>query len=893
MKRGKPLSLHDHITDHVRDVDLRLVLDTIPGFVATSTPTGEMEFANRQLLQYLGKTLDEATGWGTMEVIHPDDLERIGKSIASWSDVSDAPIGVHLDIRLRGADGGYRWFEMRAVQERDARGAVGRWYYLLTDIEDRRRAEQTARGAERDLRLAIDAIPALVNLFTPTGELEFSNRRVLEYCGRTIEELRAWETTNLIHPDDLPTVRARWNRSLRTGDSFDLRHRLRGADGTYHWFHGLIQARRTAEGDIARWYGVMTAMEDLKEAEETARNAEFNSRLAIDHLPGLVCTATATGETEFVNRQLLDYFGRTLEEIKSWRTSDEVHPDDLPQVAATFDNRMQSPNGPGPFELDLRLRRADGVYRWFHLRGQPARDAAGHVVRWHHLLIDIEDRRQTEERLRRSEAFLLEAQRLSHAGNWGHTLSTGRVTTSPELVRVFDVQPGEDTSDPAFWFGRMHPEDRARATATFERCERERIEYQDEYRIVLPDGSIRYLRAVGHPVLNGRGELVEFVGMAMDTTDQSLVIIERERANRALRESERELSLIIETMPGLVWCASPDGELTYVNQRILEYLGAPVEHLRQGGWANFLHPDDRAVAIDAWARAVASAETYEMQSRLRRSDGAYRWVQVMSQLGRDREGRPTRWYGLLLDIDDRKNVEDALRRTERRLAQAAHVATVGELAAAVAHEVNQPLAAVVTNGQACLSWLSTVPVNLVMARQAVERIVRDAKDAGEVVRRIRALFKGAALETTVLDLNEVVREVVHLLRKEITSRHVAVICELGDGVARVPADRVQLQHLLFNLLVNGLEALEPVIDRPREIRLSTRRDGDRAIIDLRDNGAGLEDPHRIFDAFFTTKPAGMGMGLAICRSIVHAHGGEITAAPQQVGTIFTFTLPIP
>src|SRR5262249_49869472 len=262
--------------------------------------------------------------------------------------------------------------------------------------------EQTARDAERDLRLAIDAIPALVNVFTPTGELEFSNRRVLEYCGRTIEELRAWETSNLIHPDDFPTVRARWNRSLRTGDSFDLRHRLRGADGTYHWFHGLIQARRTAEGDIARWYGVMTAMEDLKEAEETARNAEFNSRLAIDHLPGLVCTATATGETEFVNRQLLDYFGRTLEEIKSWRTSDEVHPDDLPQVAATFDNRMQSPNGPGPFELDLRLRRADGVYRWFHLRGQPARDAAGHVVRWHHLLIDIEDQRQTEERLRRS-----------------------------------------------------------------------------------------------------------------------------------------------------------------------------------------------------------------------------------------------------------------------------------------------------------------------------------------------------------------------------------------------------------------------------------------------------------------------------------------------------------
>ena len=874
------MSLRDHITDYVRDVDLRLILDTIPGFVATSTPTGETEFVNRQLLQYLGKTLDQATGWGTMEAVHPDDLERISKSIASWSDVSDPPTGVHLDLRLRGADGGYRWFEMRAVQERDARGAVGRWYYLLTDIEDCRRAEQTARGAERDLRLAIDAIPALVNLFTPTGELEFSNRRVLEYCGRTIEELRAWETTNLIHPDDLPTVRARWNHSLRTGDSFDLRHRLRGADGTYHWFHGLIQARRTAEGDIARWYGVMTAMEDLKDAEETARNAEFNSRLAIDHLPGLVCTASATGETEFVNRQILEYSGRTLEELRQWGTSDTVHVDDLPHVVEIF---TQSIATGSPYDVVHRLRRFDGVYRWFRNRGVPVCDTNGHVVRWCVLLTDIDVQKRAEAAMRASERFRVIIDDLPVMV----TLMTpdGEFADgNRHMLEYFGASLEELKRRPTTY--SFHPDDRPGVDARWKESVETGRPYDHEARLRRADGTYRWFHTRGFPLRDAEGRIVLWHLLQTD-------VDEKKRADDALRASERELSLIIETMPGLVWCASPDGELTYMNQRILEYLGASVEHLRKGGWANFLHPDDRAVAIDAWARAVASAETYEMQSRLRRSDGAYRWVQVMSRLGRDREGRPTRWYGLLLDIDDRKNVEDALRRTERRLAQAAHVATVGELAAAVAHEVNQPLAAVVTNGQACLSWLSTVPVNLVMARQAVERIVRDAKDAGEVVRRIRALFKGAALETTVLDLNEVVREVVHLLRKEITSRHVAVICELGDGVARVPADRVQLQHLLFNLLVNGLEALEPVIDRPREIRLSTKTDGDRAIIDLRDNGVGLEDPHRIFDAFFTTKPTGMGMGLAISRSIVHAHGGEITAAPQRVGTIFTFTLPIP
>ena len=240
-------------------------------------------------------------------------------------------------------------------------------------------------------------------------------------------------------------------------------------------------------------------------------------------------------------------------------------------------------------------------------------------------------------------------------------------------------------------------------------------------------------------------------------------ISERKQAEEALRASERDLSLIIETIPGLVWCAAPDGELNYLNQRLLDYTGTSPDAWAQLGWTNLLHPDDAEPTAQAWSHAVATGQPLEVQCRLRRSDGVYRWFQALGQAARDSEGGVARWYGLLIDIDDRKNMEEALRSSQARLSRAIQTATVGEFAAAIAHEINQPLAAVVTNGQACLRWLAAQPPGMAKAQEAAERIVRDGKEAGEVVRRIRALFKQAAVEKIELDLNEVIGEVLHLL----------------------------------------------------------------------------------------------------------------------------------
>jgi PAS domain S-box-containing protein len=330
-----------------------------------------------------------------------------------------------------------------------------------------------------------------------------------------------------------------------------------------------------------------------------------------------------------------------------------------------------------------------------------------------------------------------------------------------------------------------------------------------------------------------------------------------------------------------------------VNQRILDYTGVMLEDLAQAGWVNFLHPDDVQQTVAMWSHAVRTGKPHDVQYRLRKGDGSYRWFHVLGQAMLDADGRVTQWYGLLIDIDDRKNVEETLRRTETRLSRATQIATVGELSASIAHEINQPLGAVVTNAYACVRWLSTEPANLARAREAAERIVRDGKETGEVVARIRALFKRTQAQHVMLDLNALITEVVRLLGAELSRRCVAIETELQMDLQSVPGDRVQIQQLILNLVMNGLDAMESVTDRPKKIVLRSQKNNLTAVlVEVEDRGIGLVDGERVFEPFFTTKEDGMGMGLAICRSIVEGHNGKLWASPNKTfGTKFSFTLP--
>ncbi len=412
------------------------------------------------------------------------------------------------------------------------------------------------------------------------------------------------------------------------------------------------------------------------------------------------------------------------------------------------------------------------------------------------------------------------------------------------------------------------------------------INWQSTELIGLRKNGEEFPVEVSFGELNSDGRRV-FTGFIRDISG-------RKQAEEALRASERDLSLIIETIPGLVWCAAPDGELNYLNRRLLDYTGTSAGDWAQLGWKNLLHPDDAEPTAHAWSRAVATGQPLEVQCRFRRSDGAYRWFQALGQAARDSDGGVARWYGLLIDIDDRKNMEEALRSSQARLSRAMQTATVGEFAAAIAHEISQPLAAVVTNGQACLRWLAAQPPAIAKVQEAAERIVRDGKEAGEVVRRIRALFKQAAADKMKFDLNEVIGEVLHLLTRETARKRVAVETDLDPDLALLAGDRVQLQQVVFNLLLNAIEAMDPVVDRPKKLYICSKRSSpETVLVEVRDSGTGLKDPDRIFEAFFTTKDNGMGMGLAICRSIIDAHHGRLWAVPGEgVGATFSFILPV-
>jgi signal transduction histidine kinase len=245
-------------------------------------------------------------------------------------------------------------------------------------------------------------------------------------------------------------------------------------------------------------------------------------------------------------------------------------------------------------------------------------------------------------------------------------------------------------------------------------------------------------------------------------------------------------------------------------------------------------------------------------------------------------------------IESKRRSEEALRTTQAQLSRATRFATVAELAASIAHEIGQPLSAVVANGLACMQWLSAGPPNVTNARVAAERIVRDGKDAGEIVSRIRALFRKTTPEKVDLNINSVIDEVLRLIQKETVEKRIAIETDLEKRLPPVLGDRVQLQQVIFNLLLNGIEAMETVTDRPKRLLICSRlQNADAILIEIRDYGTGLADAERIYEAFYTTKEKGMGMGLSICRSIVEAHGGRLGTAPSQgPGTTFVFTLPL-
>jgi PAS domain S-box-containing protein len=852
--------------------------------------------------------------------VHPEDR-------VDFHDVIDRAShgATHFEhaYRLLLPDGRVKHVHALAHELQDASGNC-EFVGAVMDVTERKRAEEAVLRSEKELRNVIETIPISVWTALPDGTVDFVSQHWRDHSGLSEENASGagWQTA--VHHDDMDRHLEKWRASLATGTPFENEARRRAADGEYRWFLARAVPLRDEQGNILKWYGITMEIDDRKRAEEAVRASEHRFRLAVESIPGLVSIMNAKGEIEVVNGQVLNYFGKTFEEVKSWGTTDAVHPDDLPRVLAEWKYAVETEQ---PYDIEHRLRRADGMYRWFHARGLPLRDDEGRIVRWYNLLTDTDDRKNAEEKLRRSEASLLDAQRLSRTGSWTHDLSSGTVTISPEAVRMWGIQTEDNAAVSDFFFARMHPEDRLRVEQAYREAHVKKANFESEFRIVLPDGTVKNIHSIGHPIVSESGDIVEFVGAAIDITErkqaeQRLIVqhtVTQMLATAATLEeaTPKILQTVCELLfwdVGALWSVDreagvlrcvriwhkesvqvPEFEEASRNTTFMPGIGLPgrVWFRREPLYIPDVVRDSNFPRAPIVGRGVLHAgfgfpillggdvlgvmEFFSHEIREPDQELLDMMATLGSQIGQ---------------FIERKRAEEAFRTAQMELAHVTRVATLGEMTASIAHEINQPLGALVNNAGACLGWLDSE--NLEEARNSVGLVMDDAQRASEIITRIRALAKKAPPQKDSLDINQTIREVIALAQREVQRNQIALETQLSGDMPLVFADRIQLQQVMLNLMMNAIEAMTQVTT-PRELLISSGADGPKGVVVVvRDSGPGLDSKglERLFEPFYTTKPQGMGMGLAICRSIIEAHGGSLWATTNRDrGASFHFSLP--
>ena len=489
-----------------------------------------------------------------------------------------------------------------------------------------------------------------------------------------------------------------------------------------------------------------------------------------------------------------------------------------------------------------------------------------------------------EEKLKRSEAYLAEAQRLTHTGSWAWRVA-GRdaLHLSEEWYRIYGFDP--ENGPPAFelLLQRTHPEDRAKWNGAIDRAIARKSDYEVEFRILLPDATTKYIHSVGHPVLNASGDLVEFVGSSTDITERKLA-----------EQATRLLAAIVESSHDAIVSKNLNGVITSWNKAAERLFGYTAEEAVGQNITLIIPPERRGeekTIIEQLTRGerVDNFETVRM-----RKDGSLLDVSLTISPMKDGSGRVVGASKLARDITERKRAEEALRQAQTDLAHASRLTTMGEFTASLAHEVKQPIAAAVTDANTCVRWITRDEPDLNEAREAAWRIVKDAQRAAEIINRVHLLFKKGTSQRELVDVNEVAREMIVLLGDEASRHSISVRTELAEDLPHVIGDRVQLQQVLMNLMMNGVDAMHDV-DGLRELIIKSQpAENNELLLSVSDTGVGLprHQADQIFNAFFTTKTHGTGMGLRISRSIIESHGGRLWAADNSPrGASFCFTLP--
>jgi PAS domain S-box-containing protein len=578
-----------------------------------------------------------------------------------------------------------------------------------------------------------------------------------------------------------------------------------------------------------------------------------------------------------------------------------VHPEDRESLYRGVDEDLVGGVRP---DAEFRIVRPNGEVRtvhsvtpkrWSSMPGDAKRDASGRPYKLFGTVQDITDRKRAEEALKQSQFYLSEGQRLAHMGSWASNDLGIRwsddlgIYWSDEVYKIYGLDPQNGVPNLKQYLATIHPDDRASMAETIRLMHEQRCGCDVTKRIVRPDGEVRYLRCVGVPVFEG-GVFKAFHGTTMDVTEHELLTQELRRERAYLTEAQ---SL---THTGSWACNLLTREIFHSsdeNARLYGFDPSQGAILFDRFYNAILLEDELALRAKL-ENAIREGVDYDVEFRIRRTDGTVRFLRGIGHHNPSQE--IGEYVGITMDITERKRADEErekLRQLEADLAHINRVNMMGELAAALAHEIRQPIAATITSANACLRWLARDPPDLERARAAAARIEQDGNRAADVINHLRSFYKkGTPPERGIVNLKDIIREMTALLRKETVRHSIRINSELDEDIPDVLADRVQLQQVFMNLMLNAIDAMK---DTGGKLTISSRLTPEgQLVVSIGDTGVGLpaENTERIFDAFHTTKPQGTGMGLAITRSIVEAHGGRVWAtANQEAGATFHFTLP--